>query len=86
VYSPQMLIAVLAINAATKRAAATAVGLTGILGYLSKIASGYGVGYVVHNWGWDHAFQGCILSCLITIVLFAFTWNLTPHPSETRRA
>ena len=34
-YVPQMLIAAIAMNLATKRAAAAAVGLTGFLGYFS---------------------------------------------------
>jgi len=44
IYGPQALIGIAAANLATKRAAATASGFTGIFGYLSTIVSGWGLG------------------------------------------
>ena len=44
IYGPQALIGIAAANQATKKAAATANGLTGIFGYLSVAVSGLGVG------------------------------------------
>ena len=71
VYGPQALVGVMAANLATKRAAATAVGLTSIFGYASTVASGWGMGVLVEHYGWGPAF-----SCLIGVaaagaVLFA---------------
>ena len=79
-YVPQMLIAAMAMNLGTKRAAAAAVGLTGIVGYASTILTGWGVGRIADRYGWGGAF-GLMLGCtLATVVLMAFTWNLGAHP------
>ncbi len=51
IYGPQCLVGIAAANLATKRAAATAVGLTGFFGYLSTILSGWGFGALVKNKG-----------------------------------
>lgn len=64
VYGPQALVAVIAANLATKRAAATAVGLTSIFGYASTTLSGWGMGVLVQHYGWGPAF-----SCLLGIAL-----------------
>jgi sugar phosphate permease len=64
VYGPQALVGVMSANLATKRAAATAVGLTSIFGYASTVLSGYGMGWVVQYYGWGPAF-----SCLIGIAV-----------------
>ena len=81
-YVPQMLIAAMAMNLGTKRASAAAVGLTGIIGYLSTIVSGWGVGRVVDRAGWDGAFQLMIGCALATLALMAFTWNVGAHPHK----
>lgn len=79
VYVPQTMIAVMAMNLATRRAAAAAVGLTGIFGYASTVLSGWGIGYVVDAYGWNGAF-GVLLSCsIITAALMFLTWNVKPH-------
>jgi phosphoglycerate transporter family protein len=64
VYGPQALVAVIVANLATKRAAATAVGLTSIFGYASTTLSGWGMGMLVQHYGWGPAF-----SCLLGIAL-----------------
>ena len=56
VYGPQSLIGTAAANLATKRAAASAVGLTGLFGYLSTLLSGVGIGALVNRYGWDAGF------------------------------
>jgi OPA family glycerol-3-phosphate transporter-like MFS transporter/OPA family sugar phosphate sensor protein UhpC-like MFS transporter len=79
-YVPQMLIAAMAMNLATKRAAAAAVGLTGFLGYFSSILSGWGIGKMVDLNGWDGAFKLMIGCAAAAAVLMAFTWNVGAHP------
>lgn len=80
VYVPQMLIAAMAMNLGTKRAAAAAVGLTGIFGYASSVMSGWGVGRIVDKAGWDGAFQVMIGCAIATMALMAVTWNVGAHP------
>jgi len=86
VYIPQMLIAAIAMNLGTKRAAAAAVGLTGILGYASTAVSGFGVGFIVDHTGWNGAFEMMIVCAIATLVLMALTWNVGAHHKLPRES
>lgn len=75
IYGPQALIGIAAANQATKKAAATANGLTGIFGYASGIVSGIGMGWVVQHYGWDRAYIGMIAFAIVCIGIFMLMWN-----------
>ena len=75
IYGPQALIGIAAANQATKKAAATANGLTGVFGYASTAVSGVGFGYVVEHYGWDVAYITIIAMALIGIGVFMLMWN-----------
>jgi len=79
VYGPQALVAVVVVNLATKRAAATAVGLTSIFGYASTVLSGYGLGWLVQNYGWPPAFACLIGVAAIGAFLFALALPAKAH-------
>jgi len=70
IYGPQCLLAVAAANLATKRAAATAIGLTSIFGYASTLLSGWGLGTLVDHYGWDAVFPVLLLATTIGALLF----------------
>jgi sugar phosphate permease len=74
IYGPQCLVAIAVANLATKRAAATAIGLTSIFGYASTILSGWGLGWLVHNYGWDAAFKGLLIIAAMGVFVFALAW------------
>ena len=74
VYGPQCLLAVTAANLATKRAAATAIGLTSIFGYASTVLSGWGLGALVQRYDWNAGFKGLIIAALIGTLLFIAAW------------
>jgi sugar phosphate permease len=74
VYGPQCLLAVAAANLATKRAAATAIGLTSIFGYASTVLSGWGLGALVQRYDWNAGFKGLIIAAVIGTVLFIAAW------------
>jgi len=76
-YSAQMLVVVIAINLGTKRAAATAIGLTGLFGYLSTVFSGVGLGWLAQHYGWDKVFPPLVACATVSAILFAFLWNTT---------
>jgi OPA family glycerol-3-phosphate transporter-like MFS transporter/OPA family sugar phosphate sensor protein UhpC-like MFS transporter len=78
IYGPQCLIGIAAAKLATKRAAATAVGLTGFFGYASTIVSGWGLGALVDRRGWDAAFASLIAVAVIGTLLFAAAWRVKP--------
>ncbi len=82
IYGPQCLLAVAAANLATKRAAATAVGLTSIFGYASTVLSGWGLGKLVQTSGWDAAFQLLIAATVAGAMLFIAAWPAKAHGYE----
>jgi phosphoglycerate transporter family protein len=79
VYVPQALVAVIVVNQATKRAAATAVGLTSIFGYASTTLSGWGMGWLVQHYGWDRAFGLLIVAAVLGAGLFAAALPAKAH-------
>jgi OPA family glycerol-3-phosphate transporter-like MFS transporter/OPA family sugar phosphate sensor protein UhpC-like MFS transporter len=79
IYGPQCLISIAAANLATKRAAATAVGLTGLFGYASTTLSGIGLGKLVQTYGWDAGFIGMLIVAAIGTVVCALGWRAKAH-------
>jgi phosphoglycerate transporter family protein len=75
IYGPQSLIGTAAAKLATKRAAATAIGLTGLFGYLSTSLSGYGIGALVDRSGWNAGFAGFVICSMFGVLLFALCWG-----------
>jgi len=68
IYGPQFLVGVMVTDLASKEAAASAIGLTGFFGYLSGIASGWGLGMLVDAYGWQASFHmtlGCTVAAFL---------------------
>ncbi|MGM9991569.1 MAG: MFS transporter [Candidatus Bruticola sp.] len=86
IYGPQLLVAVMATDFATKKAAATAVGMTGLFGYLSSIVSGWGMGKILDAYGWDTAFQMLLGCALLSVLPFIFAWRAKPNNLEELEA
>lgn len=84
VYGPQCLLGIAAANLATKRAAASAVGLVGLFGYLSTTLSGWGVGKLVDHYGWDAPFQGMLIVAALGTLTCALGWKAKAHGYETQ--
>lgn len=75
-YGPQALLGVVAANQVTKKAASSAVGLIGLMSYVSVIFTGAGLGWFSDHFGWDYLF---ILMSGIAIVgglTVALLWNI----------
>jgi OPA family glycerol-3-phosphate transporter-like MFS transporter/OPA family sugar phosphate sensor protein UhpC-like MFS transporter len=79
IYGPQALVGISVANLATKRAAATAVGLTGVFGYASTILSGWGLGAVVARYGWDRGFFAITIVTVLGTIAFALAWGAKAH-------
>jgi phosphoglycerate transporter family protein len=79
IYGPQCLISIAAANLATKRAAATAVGLTGFFGYASTTLSGWGLGKLVQTYGWDAGFRGMLIVAALGTLACALGWKAKAH-------
>jgi len=74
IYGPQSQVAIAAANLATKRYAATAVGLTSIFGYGSTLFSGWGLGWLVKHYSWDVGFKALMAVTVVGIVVFTMAW------------
>lgn len=79
IYGPQGLVGIAAANLATKRAAASAIGLTGLFGYASTALSGWGLGKLVQTHGWDAGFACMAAAAAIGALLFAAGWHAKSH-------
>jgi OPA family glycerol-3-phosphate transporter-like MFS transporter/OPA family sugar phosphate sensor protein UhpC-like MFS transporter len=79
IYGPQSLVGTAAANLATKRAAASAVGLTGLFGYASTIVTGIGIGWLVDSYGWDAGFLVFMIAGFGGMILFAACWRASAH-------
>lgn len=79
IYGPQALIGITAANLATKRAAATAAGFTGLFGYASTLVSGVGLGYVVEHYGWSIGFGVLLAIGAIGTLMFILAWPAKAH-------
>lgn len=75
VYGPQMLVAVAAADFATKVASASAVGLTGLFGYLGAAFCGLATGVLVDRYGWNGALWLYAGSAFVGCALLALTWS-----------
>lgn len=76
-YGPQALLGVIAANQATKKAASSAVGLIGLMSYLSTIVTGYGFGALADKFGgWHWIFIAMGGIAVVGTVLVATVWNL----------
>jgi OPA family glycerol-3-phosphate transporter-like MFS transporter/OPA family sugar phosphate sensor protein UhpC-like MFS transporter len=93
IYGPQALIGIAAANQATKSAAATANGVTGIFGYLSVFVSGLGVGAMV-DWinrnhagqGWDAVFIMMIGMAIVGMLIFLAMWKVKATGYDEQKA
>ena len=79
IYGPQALVGIIVANLATKRAAATAAGFTGIFGYASTLLSGWGLGWLVQKSGWDTVLMVLSVMSIIGTLLFAAVWKAKAH-------
>ena len=77
IYGPQALLGVTAANIATKKAASSAVGLIGLMSYLSTIVTGVGFGFLADKfggWGWIFITMGGL--AVVGTVLIAALWGM----------
>ena len=75
-YGPQALIGVTACKHATKKAASSALGIIGIMSYVSVIFTGAGLGWYSDHFGWDSLYLLMAVVSVIGFVVFAALWNI----------
>ena len=75
-YGPQALLGVTASKHATKKAASSAVGLIGLMSYVSVIITGAGLGWFSDRFGWDHLFILMAGFAVAGGIIVALLWNI----------
>ena len=83
IYGPQALLGVTAANIATKKAASSAVGLIGFMGYLSTVITGVGFGALADKfggWSWIFITMGGL--AVVGAVLILTIWGLKEGSAE----
>lgn len=75
IFGPQMLIGVAAVEVSHKKAAGTATGLTGWIAYLGVATSGYPLGMIIEDFGWEGFFIALAACGLISTSLLLPLWN-----------
>ena len=77
IYGPVVLIGISAVDIAPKKAAGTAAGLTGLLGYVvGTMGANLGAGAIVDAFGWNAAFIMLLAACILSIVFLSFNWRV----------
>lgn len=79
IYGPQALIGIISANLATKEAAGSASGFTGIWGYASTALSGAGLGYLAQHYGWDLSFKILVVVGVVGTITFLLGWKAKAH-------
>ncbi len=79
IYGPQALIGIAAANQATKKAAATAIGFTGLFGYASTIVSGVGAGWLAQHYGWTYVYIAMTGLSVVGLLIFMLMWKAKPN-------
>ena len=61
---------------ATKKAASSALGIIGLMSYLSVVITGAGLGWFSDHFGWDHLFILMAGFAVVGGILLAVLWNI----------
>ena len=69
IFGPQMLVGVAAAEYVHKKAAATATGVIGLVGYIGTAIAGYPIGKVIDLSGWEGFFWSMILCSFVLVLL-----------------
>lgn len=86
IYGPQALIGISASNIATKRAAGTAAGFTGLFGYACAPVTGWGLGYTAEHYGWSPAISIVVGAGVIGTLVFMMAWKAKANGYEDAQA
>lgn len=85
IFGPQMLVGICASELCDKKAAATANGFVGWIAYIGAAVSGYPLGYIIDNAGWNGAFMALFVCSVICVLLLLPLWNVSRATVEKEK-
>lgn len=76
IYGPVVLIGISAVDIAPKKAAGTAAGLTGLLGYVvGNMGANLGAGLLLDHFGWRVAMTTLFVASILAMFFLALNWK-----------
>jgi sugar phosphate permease len=75
VVGPQTVVGVAAVDFSSKKAAGSATGLVGTMGYMGASSAGMGTAYVAEVFGWNGVFILLLVSSMLGCLCFLTTWH-----------
>jgi OPA family sugar phosphate sensor protein UhpC-like MFS transporter len=84
IYGPQFLVGVFAADLASRKAAATAIGLTGVFGYAGSFLSNVVSGKLIDRYGWRGAFIGWIVAAVLGALFTLPLFRINPRAGGAR--
>ncbi len=84
IFGPQMLIGMAAAELAHKKAAATASGFAGWLGYFGAAFAAYPIGELTQRFGWQGFFAAMGGCAIVSVVLLLPMWATRTTPTPTK--
>lgn len=82
IYGPQCLVGAIIANLVNRRVASAAIGLAGIFAYASVIVTGWGIGWIARDLGWNAVFLALIASAGLGTLLFLGLFNVEPRDAK----
>lgn len=83
IYGPQFVVGVFATDLASPKAAATAIGLTGVFGYAGSALSGVGTGLLLDRFGWAGGCAGWAVAAVLGALVALPLWSARPGSPGT---
>lgn len=80
IFGPQMLIGMVAVELAHKKAAGGANGFIGFIAYLGMASAGYPLMKLTRTMGWDGVFATLLLCAVVCFFLLLPFWSIKSNP------
>ena len=80
IFGPQMLIGMAAAELSHKKAAGSATGFIGWIGYLGAAMAGYPLGKMTQTWGWGNFFFVLGVCGAASVLLLLPLWSIKTNP------
>lgn len=82
IYGPQCLVGAILANLVNRRVASAAIGLAGVFSYASVIVTGWGIGWLARDHGWNAVFLALIGAAGLGALLFLCLFNVRPRDAQ----
>lgn len=82
IYGPQCLVGAIIANLVDRQVASAAIGLAGVFSYASVIVTGWGIGWLARDLGWNAVFMALIGAAGLGTLLFLSLFHVQPRRSQ----